>query len=168
MQKLLLLMFCCVLLSCKNKTTFIYLDELKGERLWKINEKGIYIYVYSECVLINNPPGNKDSLKKIMFAYRDSVGSNIDTLNKRYGVYNMNFYEKTSSTSKYLHSKREYYLSTRSNLSSESENFLGGILSERCNNDSTKWLSKIYLVLKADEYGVLESKTDTLKNECKG
>ena len=166
MKRLLFIIVCCLLLNCNRKTTFIDLDKLKGEGVWKINKGGIYIYLYNEYILMNNPPQNKESLKKVMLDYRDSAGTNLKTLDKKYSLYNMTFYEKTSSTSKYINSKREYYVHDRDKLSLESKNYLGEISFERCKDDYTKWISTIFLVLKTDEYSVIESRTDTLKNEC--
>ncbi len=151
--------------SCENKTVqFIYLDKLSGEVKSPTNG---YEYYYGENFLIDHPPKNNDELKRVIIQYRDSMGKNVSVLDEKYGAYCIYFYRKTSNTSYFIDHEEDYGGFSVEVINDYKQDYLGSICYERCKDDSTKWLSTIYLVLKADEYGVLESRTDTLKNECK-
>ncbi len=139
MKKIVLLLIVALSLnsSCKRNTKFIYLDKLRYEGLSDFDLK--LRPVLEEYVLIDNPPDNKDSLKKIIIAYCDTTLAYRKKIEKKYYQYLIRFFRKSSSTSCYIKAVDGCGdWTAHSDINQEFEDWLGEYYYTRCNNMSEK------------------------------
>ncbi len=139
MKKIALLLIVALSLnsSCKRSTKFIYLDKLRDEDgTYFDNKLRPYLFEY---VLIDNPPDNKDSLKKIIIAYCDTSLAYRTKIEQKYYIYFIRFFRKSCATSCYIKAVDGCGdWTAHSDIDDESEDYLGEYHYNRCSNVSEK------------------------------
>ncbi|TWP22975.1 hypothetical protein ETU10_10315 [Apibacter muscae] len=108
------------------------------------------IYIYTERVLIKNPPTDLEELKKVMINYRNKKGVPLDKLDT--DLYSMGFYRYTDDTSYFLtHESYDTWDGQTKYLGSQEQDFLGFVFSERCPADTTQWQTHVLWTIPNEE-----------------
>ncbi|TWP26144.1 hypothetical protein ETU09_10615 [Apibacter muscae] len=135
-----------ILISCsgtKNKIEFVPVNRKDKKSISSFSgDLERYIYIYTERVLIKNPPTDLEELKKLMINYRNKKGVPLDKLDT--DLYSMGFYRYTDDTSYFLtHESYDTWEGQTKYLGSQEQDFLGFVFSERCPADTIQWQTHV-------------------------